>query len=192
MNVVNIRLGFATNSSSTHSVIVMPNQRDDIRPLNACYYYGWDNFILSSTRQKMKYLLAQVKCNEDNNEHRVDHQSVWAMPDPSTKAGQDYINCLKTLIEKEDVIILGGNDNSDPHPLYNEEKEIPLPIYENIRKNSFKAIDEKRFTFVAYPWMVEKLTKTSLDSYDKAYEVEVNFTNVIPEYKILRPVTYES
>ena len=53
MNISNIRLGFATNSSSTHSIIILPGQVDDMVWEGE---FGWQNFTLASSGAKMLYL----------------------------------------------------------------------------------------------------------------------------------------
>lgn len=63
INIHNVRLGHATNSSSSHSIVIIPkgtNLRDDGY---ICYddddYYGWDNFTLSNPESKKQYLVSQ-------------------------------------------------------------------------------------------------------------------------------------
>lgn len=55
----------------------------------------------------------------------IDHQSVWALPvgfdgTPHT----EFLRQLREVLLKEDVVVLGGNDNSDGHSLYEEGAEI--------------------------------------------------------------------
>lgn len=64
MQVTNIRLGFATNSSSSHSIIFSPSlkvgrQYDDSMNCEP-YQYDWGWFILDSPNQKSKYLQTAV------------------------------------------------------------------------------------------------------------------------------------
>ncbi len=54
MKIHNIRYGFATNSSSSHSVILSPGLTDQDVPDGLGF--GWENFILASTEQKRRYL----------------------------------------------------------------------------------------------------------------------------------------
>lgn len=183
MKIANIRLGFATNSSSSHSVVILPNQRDD--RVHDDNYYGWENFVLASKEEKMKYLDAQIACHYSDN-CKIDHQSVWSFP-ADIRARVAYIKCLKALLERDDVVILGGNDNGEEHYLYSADKEIP--ILKDIRKDAIKlGENEKKFTFIAPGWAVEQVTKTELDydDYQYMYEIEIDFSNVIPEYKVLR------
>jgi len=143
MKVSNFRLGFATNSSSTHSIIYVPNNgaaniRDSYGDEE---YFGWDDFTLKSRDAKMEYIAAQLTHSfgilgipeyVQNSYLRtefgveaprsVDHQSVWNAPfkmDGGRKSlPEEWIADLKTYIaDNPDVVILGGNDNSDGHPL---------------------------------------------------------------------------
>lgn len=57
MNLQNIRLGFANNSSSTHSMI-FKRPEDKFRDFNSSSYFGWSNFTLSSEKSKREYLAA--------------------------------------------------------------------------------------------------------------------------------------
>ena len=54
MKIHNIRYGFATNSSSSHSVVLAPGLKDQSTPDELGY--GWENFILASEEEKRKYL----------------------------------------------------------------------------------------------------------------------------------------
>lgn len=61
MVIHNMRVGFATNSSSSHSVVILgdgvgaPHDRYDDE-----LTYGWEQFVLASTEAKMRYLLVQM------------------------------------------------------------------------------------------------------------------------------------
>jgi len=140
MFVENVRIGFATNSSSTHS-IVFYKPGSKWRDYVPGHSFGWENFILVSQKLKQKYLdvtfrdailravkerdVAEVVVQQllgrplDENEEYVDHQSRIEIP---TKIGQalpnvEYYEDLKRSLLRENVAILGGNDNDDDHPL---------------------------------------------------------------------------
>ena len=111
MNVENIRIGFATNSSSTHSIcFIQANQKMYVPNdyINDVGSYGWEDFILSSTHNKMLYGVTllhdtitslygsdvahfytkgkygSVLCEDDLNSvldgYGIDHQSFWTIP----------------------------------------------------------------------------------------------------------------
>ena len=131
--------GFSTNSSSSHSILLLhPNDSAQNIPENweDCGEYGWQNFTLTTKESKLHYLgtfLVTVfhqdytdverffKKNydydfrSDPNDY-IDHQSTdiissaVAATDSSLKEFVDFI-----LSDR--IVILGGNDNSEGHPL---------------------------------------------------------------------------
>lgn len=71
----NFRVGFATNSSSSHSVILLPPDligRVGEIDTDASYGYGWDFFRLVSPEQKLRYLAAQFFSNYGREEGQRD------------------------------------------------------------------------------------------------------------------------
>lgn len=62
MHSTNIRLGFATNSSSTHSVILSggPPEFEKMAGEPSTFEFGWDDFALSCASDKAAYLAAGV------------------------------------------------------------------------------------------------------------------------------------
>lgn len=132
--------GFATNSSSSHSVVI---DRDNIiKPFfetndydtRVKYYFGWDDFILKDRETKFKYLMFQMYQNLDflkNELHKkillekmlnietsfteiynisIDHNSIWNIPIENINDFSFYRE-LKNFILRDDVAIVGGNDN---------------------------------------------------------------------------------
>ncbi len=151
MKIVNIRKGFATNSSSSHSILELPlNQKvnEDFDHSD----FGWSHFTLTQSSTKEQYLqsclfisMRQILGLEKTQEYfikefglqlneyneldapDVDHQSQLTFP--ATWDGKDinseFLQDFREYLLKENVIILGGNDNtSDNHPLYQENLEI--------------------------------------------------------------------
>lgn len=152
IKVHNIRAGFATNSSSSHSVVIIPTNKINTVPErpNDGFDYGWDNFILTSVDEKMKYFATQLYsslCRTldedvviqlvrditdiDLNDYAeesskgekyidayVDHQSVWCLNALDTKSDDytSFLHDLRDYLMKDEIIIAGGNDNSDGNP----------------------------------------------------------------------------
>jgi len=61
--ILGARFGFATNSSSTHSVVVLPDSlvgKVRSRDANDDTSYGWDKFVLTDPEDKIRYLAAQL------------------------------------------------------------------------------------------------------------------------------------
>lgn len=153
IKILSARIGFATNSSSAHSMIIL-NKGDTLPPEEGPDYgnnFGWDNFVLTSKRQKglyfgailyhalngilperatnilMKELVGTsvaAQFEDDGNSPSIDHQSMYAIPYEFNK---DFIDLefaeeFNKYLMKREVVILGGNDNDDDdHPLYDKE-----------------------------------------------------------------------
>jgi len=73
MKISNIRLGFATNSSSTHSIILNPTLSVDWNDPDG--EYGWQNFLLRSPQAKRKYLATQFAVNL--TDHGFSSEYAW-------------------------------------------------------------------------------------------------------------------
>lgn len=133
------RFGHATNSSSSHSIVLVPRGTKD-RLVNK--YFGWQPFVAASPEAKRKYILAQVfeglgrvvkdrelrailssaLCGarlEDAyqlvNEPRLDHQSVLAIPEDG-KSLKEWISELTEFLLRPDVAVVGGNDSEPCDP----------------------------------------------------------------------------
>lgn len=136
IDVLRVRRGFATNSSSTHSIILAGTGDLDRIPAHK-KQFGWDFFLQSTREQKKDYMVAQLfqvlttsmgeeiaaavvagVFGETATEEScyVDHQSIISCP-------QSYSNeypCLmffkelsEALLNDETVAFAGGNDNAD-------------------------------------------------------------------------------
>lgn len=152
--VDNVRIGHATNSSSSHSFIVLPNYNKGyndsqtyIDPDQVVYgEFGWEWFTLESKLEKLTYLAIMVRDSmlahvpqevatdivRDwlgvtlDNDAYIDHQS--RIPDESFKSyyttqfftSKKFVQAFKEWILRDDVLVLGGNDNDgDVHRLDN-------------------------------------------------------------------------
>jgi hypothetical protein len=113
MRILNVRLGFATNSSSTHSVVILGEKSK--RPVSRDVGddgYGWERFVLVSRNEKWRYFATQVKsaladvigcdyavvvaknlCHFDPGDY-VDHQSCMNFP-VKFEYGCDLIRCTR-------------------------------------------------------------------------------------------------
>lgn len=159
MRVHNVRLGFANNSSSSHSIIIwdkgLPLPSDD-----ACVDdqgFGWECFTLTTRETKLGYLGQLLLGNlrtvlrDDGQAQKmaaswsgvdidaggyVDHQSMYDLPrvwSPDIKGiDPDFFIDFKKFVEREDVVILGGNDNSDYHPLHGMGSEVALALPQDV------------------------------------------------------------
>ena len=151
-----IRLGFANNSSSTHSIIFWSGKpiRDKFVGGNE---FGWQNFTAASKKSKTAYVAIMIeqaiheagggKAMSDAIlrelfgvdevsvlSGHIDHQSLITLPrafdGKSLHVG--FARELIAFFQRPDVIVLGGNDNGGmPHPLeysqYSRPAPLPLP-----------------------------------------------------------------
>lgn len=145
----NLRLGLATNSSSTHSLVFLPEGEgvpDDYNPGE----FGWDFFTVTSKQGKEEYLgillyqsllrklppnIAATVCREwlghaPDPEGYIDHQSFITLPkDPrSGIVDEEFFGEMKEFFLRDGLAILGGNDNSEAdHPLAIGDFTFPVP-----------------------------------------------------------------
>lgn len=154
MLIHNLRIGFATNSSSTHSIIFM---RPDAKVVdNDCKAaeFGWKYFTAVSPEAKKLYvattlfsnlqsrigsymarLVVKELCGIDfdrfDNGH-VDHQSRITIPRGRERCDYDtppvneeYLKEFTYYLMRPGVAILGGNDNGgSDHPSQSAGEEL--------------------------------------------------------------------
>lgn len=160
MQIFNVRLGLATNSSSSHSLIFL-NDFDAKDFKIEDNDFGWDHFTVASENKKLDYLGVLlrdrlVKANlpdaviravmrdwlrRDNVEMEgyIDHQSWMYLPStfgtniPDGQFVQEFVEYLK----HPKLAILGGNDNTElSHPLTSRGTTFKMPLeYDNGRCN---------------------------------------------------------
>lgn len=153
MKIHNVRMGLATNSSSSHSIIILPKNSKGPK-LQDNYQlgedFGWDDFTLVDKKHKNIYLASSLynslhnavgpdfamavvqqwtgikpKKNPKYGEFypSIDHQSQITFPlDWEEKAvPKRFFEDFKKFIERDDVAVLGGNDNSEGHPAHSRK-----------------------------------------------------------------------
>lgn len=138
MKIHNIRLGFACNSSSTHSIIFLKGGAldDCVEDRN----FGWEFWTAGSKQSKRDYLgilivrqlagqvggdIARIVARElvgsDVGEDAyIDHQSYFCFPTEWSGLGIDkeFLADFVAFVDRDDVVFLGGNDNTnEDHPL---------------------------------------------------------------------------
>lgn len=119
MDILNIRLGFAANSSSSHSIIIVPrNEAEAIQDKYHEYAFGWDNFTVKNKKAKMVYLA--IWLIESLRNKRVSPEVIRAVikdwigdiPLPSTFEEID----LSYYIDHQSILTLPCKFNSNsPH-----------------------------------------------------------------------------
>lgn len=140
MRILNVRLGLATNSSSTHSLIFLPKgaKADEIPESDGKQCYGWDYFQLTQPESKLDYLAQSIfqqlkhELGDDiamtvarewagrdvDSGGYVDHQSTLTFPRNWEGKGLDreFLDEFKAFLLREDIVIAGGNDNDEGQP----------------------------------------------------------------------------
>jgi hypothetical protein len=145
MRIANIRLGHACNSSSTHSIVPLSAVGGRAHDNYDTGEFGWSHFMLASPGAKMEYLAATLAGHDDSPEYHawiqsitgvapmlsgfwgyygyVDHQSRMALPVDGPYA-ELFLRDLAEYLKRDDVVILGGNDNDGRHP----DIHLPIPL----------------------------------------------------------------
>jgi len=144
------------NSSSTHTIAILPQGKmlAEVKPVG--YHYGWDNFVLSSTLEKMQYLASLTVKNlresiKDDEVVKlilaswfpgvetkaIDHQSLQSFP---RKQGtnilhKDFVEDYEKFILAGNVVVLGGNDNNESSNMVEYEKELQYPFTGEVKTN---------------------------------------------------------
>ena len=128
LSLINIRLGFACNSSSSHSLLILKaGEHKPDSNISDAEDYGWEEFILVDPDEKMKYFAQQLhyalrnhigpefsrSCVRDftgiapTDTRHIDHDSVMTLP----ISHHEFLADVKSMLLRDDVVILGGNDN---------------------------------------------------------------------------------
>lgn len=150
MHLLNLRLGLATNSSSTHSLIFLAKKPKDSGVKNG--EFGWNFFTASSQKLKKQYLaillqkeltkilppnIAQIVFDNYLPDTQylkgsyIDHQSEYVLPYEfgTNIVSEGFFKEFRDFILKDNLVILGGNDNEEEtHPLDNHTSfTLPVP-----------------------------------------------------------------
>lgn len=142
MKIYNIRLGFANNSSSSHSIIFL--NKEELRNIvdRDCEegQFGWQHFTAISEVTKKTYIgqilrqafqsimdddiaimlamllsdVPETLINEFTDGY-IDHQSLYSLPMTWSGRGVhlEFFNEFKNFFLQPNLAILGGNDNTD-------------------------------------------------------------------------------
>lgn len=143
MKIHNVRLGFATNSSSTHSIVFLkPKHRGTITDSEVGgAEFGWNYWTAASTASKRQYVAIQLfdalrhqvnvdvaeavvdawmpGCEKNTEDPgpmgNVDHQSSYVLPSSWDGRGVNkaFFQEFAAFFQRDDVVLLGGNDNDD-------------------------------------------------------------------------------
>jgi len=211
MIIHNVRLGFATNSSSAHSIVIWPT--DDIPEQN--YFidinseFGREKFVLSSEFFKLDYLsqmlaetLKSQEIDDDliipiieswighyDKEGYIDHQSLFYLPHKRIGRGIDikFYEEFKKFLLNKNVIIIGGSDEDYPY-VWDDPDFHVMNLW---RINSYPSVVARKDEVYGYWTLFNKNngTKIRLSLNPQDYSIktkkQTNFTNFIIQTKEL-------
>ena len=126
--VITFRGGPATNSSSSHSIILWPKGKPLPAERPGDGEYGWNHFTLTSKEEKENYLKLQRSGGEHDDGDYIDHQSVGLLSVP-----QEVQDAFDKFYFNDRVVVLGGNDNDDDHELFSDARSLEN-LFNNYRK----------------------------------------------------------
>jgi MoaA/NifB/PqqE/SkfB family radical SAM enzyme len=168
IKVHKVRMGLATNSSSTHSLILLPPDQAVYDSLVEGAEFGWEWFTAASPESKGDYLFLQLvnslevtvakdvalataeawtgrRHNMSEYAH-VDHQSMWTLPRPwDGKGGVDkeFFDDLSLFFMQPSLVVLGGNDNEDRTHALDDGTAFGLALAMDSHTNYVCRKDEK-------------------------------------------------
>ena len=143
LQIFNVRFGFATNSSSTHSLLFLPENHNINDDMVEEEDFGWQYFTAISENAKRRYLAHTLRHGitapenisnlvtenwsgtQYNLDGYIDHQSLMNLPLAfgSKFPDEQFFKELLQWVLQPNLAILGGNDNmddddpNDRHPL---------------------------------------------------------------------------
>ncbi|MEN3238635.1 radical SAM protein [Methylobacterium ajmalii] len=137
--IQNLRIGHATNSSSSHSIVMMRPGHQAPPSNYSGGDFGWDNFILSDVRSKMHYVAVDTRgryaTREDFDAEFAPYldqatlDSVWKENDYIDHESAGTSSSVdRDLLLRPEVVILGGNDNEDRFTLPNADPAPSGPM----------------------------------------------------------------
>ena len=153
MQIDNVRLRFATNSSSSHSMIFDPTLIGKVSDSYNEGEFGWDFFTLASKKAKNEYLatMLQLSLARDNmpydmitviikgmglpkipKDSYIDHESCYFLPIRlgTNAIDLEFVKDFQKYFLREGMFVLGGNDNEEyGHSLYNDTKSLSFDGY---------------------------------------------------------------
>ena len=173
MKITNVRAGFATNSSSSHSIVMVPGGQHVGTDEYQRWLYGWEQFTLADPDSKAAYFVTQlvsaleqgdltrgevihtvnsllgIDLNESEipADSYVDHQSAWYGLSETLKHNPRLLRDMYHFIQQPGIVILGGNDNSDA-------QEPPDNSWQDGRTEIFSSLNGQRVRQDADHWVL--------------------------------------
>jgi len=218
MKIVQKRFGFATNSSSSHSIVYSAGLTD--RQVDGDF--GWGDFVCQSKKAKQIYFATALyqsvpeKHKESalkfiekeydiyfSTDNYVDHQSLIACPldQKTSKPAYKFWKALTDpIITDSSVAVVGGNDNGDDYFEDYERAECAdvLRILEDSRGWIIR--EDKKYYIMfnqnsGKKYTIEKETGDKLTSHRKSDTpelVDMKITNYCSNYGKCQKFCYQN
>lgn len=141
LSIHNVRLGHANNSSSTHSMFILPDGVSLADDIEEPFQYGWEAFVLATKEARTNYLAVALHMMLEHSIGKtfasavvkdllgvdtskpdwvyIDHQSQLTLPrnwNQPMVPDMEFFEEFKTWLLQDGLVIFGGNDNSDEGP----------------------------------------------------------------------------
>ena len=203
LKIHNLRVGFATNSSSTHSMIFSPGGTDsDVEGAE----FGWQEFVAASSEAKARWLACHLMASASNTcgtevaralcqlwlgvdaEGYVDHQSLISLPRDWEGKGVDkgFFDELREFVMQENLVVLGGNDNeATQHGPIDYRSALPVDDSASYvaRKDSrgwWVLFDRGSGVKIRMSFTKDDITAVSADKSDTPELIDVKITDYCP------------
>lgn len=200
--IKNFRKGFATNSSSTHSVIYRKKGEmfEDLNIFELDYYDRFDSTIAATKSAKIKYIAGDIMYNkpllecmcafypemkqylplikktiEENKYETFGNHSRGNLHFINNSDIEASIEYLRNIIDDEDIIIVGGSDEQDfVYDTTDGHEELALPYKLSYKS---KSIVKNGNYWVGYGWSGKVRFKTEkgdcIPSYPELIDLKI-------------------
>jgi hypothetical protein len=172
-SIQSVRLGFATNSSSTHSLLLLRKGGKLADVDVEAQDFGWSHFTAASRQAKGAYLAQLIRhamrklVNDEtaimiarsltgitaSSDGYIDHQSAFELPFSRDGQGLDlvFLKEFSAFLLRQDLAIFGGNDNDDvSHPSIGEGAVVDLAVPRDSRPGRLIARKDSRGYWVIF------------------------------------------
>ena len=200
--IKNFRKGFATNSSSTHSVIYRKKGEmfEDLNIFELDYYDRFDSTIAATKSAKIKYIAGDIMYNkpllecmcafypemkqylplikktiEENKYEAFGNHARGNLHFINNSDMEASIEYLRNIIDDEDIIIVGGSDEQDfVYDTTDGHEELALPYKLSYKS---KSIVKNGNYWVGYGWSGKLRFKTEkgdcIPSYPELIDLKI-------------------
>ena len=203
--IKNFRKGFATNSSSTHSVIYRKKGEmfEDLNIFELDYYDRFDSTIAATKSAKIKYIAGDIMYNkpllecmcafypemkqylplikkriEKNNYEAFGNHARGNLHFINNSNMEASIEYLRNIIDDEDIIIVGGSDEEGfVYDTTDGHEELALPYTLSYES---KSIVKNGNYWVGYGWSGKLRFKTEKGDCIPSYPelIDLKITNM--------------